>query len=382
MSRAQITPAATRADQPATDTPRQAAPTRAASPRVLIVIVSYRVTELTIDCLRSLEAELRAAPGFHVAVCENGTGGDAPRRLAAAVAENGWDAWCTVSEVFPNRGFCGGNNVVLREWLSRPEPPEFYILLNADTIVRPGAMGALAEFMDAHPTVGIAGSRCEDRDGSPQVSAFRFQTALSELERGMKLGIVTRMLRRWVVPQPIPAGPISTDWVSGASMIIRRRVLEQVGLLDEGYYTYFDDIDLCFRARRSGWDVWHLPASRVVHLGGQSTGVDQRNCRPKRVPPYYHLARRRFFLKSYGRLHAALVDAAFILGFATWRLRRLIQRKPDNDPPKLLWDSLVYSVFCTGFDVRDVPNPAANAMEPQRHRDTENAQRARDRELR
>lgn len=348
---------------------RATAEPRVASPRVLIVIVNYRVTDLTIDCLRSLEPELRAGPDLHVALCENGTGGDAAARLRTAIADHGWDAWCSLCEVFPNRGFCGGNNVVLRDWLTRPQPPEYFILLNADTVARPGALNSLVEFLDARPSVGIAGSRCEDPDGTPQVSAFRFQSALSELDRGMKLGAVTRLLRRWVVPQPIPNSPTPFDWVSGASMIIRRRVLEQVGLLDEGYYTYFDDMDLCFRARRAGWEVWYVPQSRVVHLGGQSTGVDQRHVRPKRVPPYYHLARRRFFLKSYGRLHAALADAAFILGFATWRLRRMIQRKPDTDPPRLLWDALVYSVFCTGFELRDVPNPAMTAPEPPTHTD-------------
>ena len=78
----------------------------------------------------------------------------------------------------------------------------------------------------------------------------------------------------------------------------------------------------------------------------------------KRRPDYWFQARRRFFLKNYGKLYTALADAAFLGGFALWRLRRRLQRKPDTDPPHMLVDSFRHSVFCTGFELRDVENPA------------------------
>lgn len=82
------------------------------------------------------------------------------------------------------------------------------------------------------------------------------------------------------------------------------------------------------------------------------------NQKPGRRPAYWFLARRRYFLKNFGAARTALADAAFLTGFALWRLRRRIQAKPDTDPPRMLWDSWRYSVFCTGFKVRAVPNPA------------------------
>jgi hypothetical protein len=94
----------------------------------------------------------------------------------------------------------------------------------------------------------------------------------------------------------------------------------------------------------------------VVHLEGASTGVVQK--KPKRMPRYWFQARRRFFLKNHGPVYAALADAAFIGGFATWRVRRRLQGKPDLDPPDLLADSIRNSVFMTGFEVVDVENPA------------------------
>jgi GT2 family glycosyltransferase len=146
------------------------------------------------------------------------------------------------------------------------------------------------------------------------------------------------------------------DWVSGASMIFRSTMLRSIGLLDEGLYTYFDDIDICLRAKRAGWQTWYVPESRVVHLEGASTGIVRRVI--KRRPEYWFQARRRFFLKNHGAVFTALADAAFLTGFALWRLRRVIQRKPDLDPPQMLGDAFRNSVFLTGFRVTEVANPA------------------------
>ena len=129
-------------------------------------------------------------------------------------------------------------------------------------------------------------------------------------------------------------------------------MLEQIGLLDEGLYTYFDDIDICLRARRAGWEVWYVPESKIIHLEGASTGIKGSTPeQPKRRPTYWFQARRRFFLKNHGKLYTALADAAFLGGYAIWRLRRLLQRKPDLDPKDFLADSFRNSVFRTGLRV-------------------------------
>jgi N-acetylglucosaminyl-diphospho-decaprenol L-rhamnosyltransferase len=135
-------------------------------------------------------------------------------------------------------------------------------------------------------------------------------------------------------------------------------MLEQIGLLDEGLYTYCDDADICLRAQRAGWETWYVPESRVVHLEGASTGIASHTKQPARRPPYWYQAHHRYFLKNYGALYTALVQAAFIVGYALWRVRRRIQRKPDNDPPYMLIDSIRYSIFCAGPKLRMVENPA------------------------
>jgi len=327
--------------------------------KLLVVILNYRVTDLTIECLKSIVPEIPRVSGVKVAVCENGTGGDAEQRLREAIAVNGWGPWVELTAISPNRGFTGGNNVIIRKAMESPDRPEYFLLLNADTLIRPGAFEFLVRFMDSHPQVGIAGSRIESPDGSPHGSPFRFPGIATELDRGLRLGIVSKLLPRWAITLPKTRDACQADWVGGTSMIIRREVIEAIGPLDEGLYTYFDDIDYCLNAKRAGWPTWFVPESKVMHLEGASTGITAKN---QKRPDYWFQARRRFFLKNHGALYAALADAVFLIGFALWRLRRRIQRMPDTDPPHMLMDSLRNSVFMTGFRVREVENPALRGL--------------------
>jgi N-acetylglucosaminyl-diphospho-decaprenol L-rhamnosyltransferase len=324
--------------------------------KLLTVIANYKVAHLTIDCLRALSEEIQRVPQTYVAVCENGTGDDSVQRIEKAIEENGWGSWCSLTAVSPNLGFTGGNNVILRPALQSADPPEYVLLLNADTVVRPNALKTLVDFMDQHPDAGIAASRLEDPDGTPQRSAFRFPSPLSEFEGNLKLGLISWLLQRWVVAPPIIDYAVETDWAAGASMIVRRKVFQDIGILDEGYYTYFEDVDLCFNARKVGWPIWYVPESRVVHLVGQSTGITVKV--PKRQPSYSFEARRRYFLKNHGPLYAAMADAGLIVGLALWKLRVALTGKPDNTAPFFLLDSIRHSVFLTGFRLKNVPNPA------------------------
>jgi N-acetylglucosaminyl-diphospho-decaprenol L-rhamnosyltransferase len=331
--------------------------------KVLVVIANYKVAHLTIDCLGALSEEVKLVPDMHVAVCENGTGDDSEQRIRKAIEDNNWQSWCSLMAVSPNLGFTGGNNVIIRPALRSADLPQYVLLLNADTIVRPNALRTLVDFMDEHPSAGIAASRLEDPDGTPQRSAFRFPSPLGEFEANLKLGIVSRLLRRWVVAPPVSNHTMETDWAAGVSMIIRREVLEDVGILDEGYYTHYEDLDLCFNARKAGWPTWYVPESRVVHLVGQSTGLTVKN--PKRQPSYAFGARRRYFLKNHGAIYAAMADVGAIAGLALWKLRVALTGKQDPTPPFMLQDSIRHSVFVTGFKLTDVPNPAMTSNSTQ-----------------
>jgi GT2 family glycosyltransferase len=324
--------------------------------KLLVVIVNYRVAHLTIDCLHSVATEIGSVPGIHVAVCENGTGDDSAERILKAIVDNGWAGWCSLTVINPNLGFTGGNNAILRPAMQSADPPQYFLLLNADTIVRPNAFKALVDFMDQHPNVGIAGCRLEEPDGTAQRSAFRFQSPASEFEGSLNFGPVSWLLKPWIVAPPVRDEAFETDWVSGACTIIRKEVFQDTGFLDEGYYTYFDDCDFCFNAHKKRWPTWYVPAARVVHLKGQSTGIKKKYTR--RLPPYYFDARRRYFLKNGGRVYAAMADAGQILGLALWRVRVLLTGREDPFAPNLLGDSIRHSVYMKGFALNEVHNPA------------------------
>lgn len=331
--------------------------------RLLIVLVNYNGSDLTIDCLRSLAPELAALPEASVVVCDNGSEPGEAERVAGAIGVLGLADRVTLRRVRRNQGFTGGNNVVIREALASHTPPEAVMLLNNDTLVREGAIRELVRFMEQNPSAGLRGSRLEHPDGESQRAARRFLTAASELESYARLGVVSKLLSRWLVAPPEPAGdsPSECGWIPGAALLIRAEVLEKVGLLDEGLYTYFDDVDYCLRARRAGWPTWYVPASRIVHLVGKTTGITALDERPKRRAAYWFDARRRYFLNNFGPARAALADLAAIAGLSLHKLRTALQRRPDPDPPHLLGDLVRHSVFLTGFRRRAVTNPLTGA---------------------
>ena len=337
--------------------------------RLLIVMVNYHGYDLTVDCLRSLREELDTLPDVHVGLCDNGSGEEEVQALVTAIEDLGLHRRVTLTPIYPNRGFTGGNNEVIRAALAEEDPPEAVLLLNNDTLVPTGAIQTLVEFLEQRHDVAVCGSRLEYPNGESQRAARRTLTLFSEFESYARVGVVSKLLSRWLVAPPERDEPHICGWVPGAALLVRREVFAQVGLLDEDLYTYFDDVDFCLRARRAGWPTWYVPASRIVHLVGQTTGITATGItatadRPSRRPSYWFWARRHYFLKNFGPLHATLADAAAIMGLCVWKLRCAVGKKHNTDPPHLLTDLVRHSVFCTGFRLRPVPNPTLTSTSP------------------
>jgi len=286
--------------------------------RVLVIIVNYKSAKLTLECIRSLESE-RAGLDLRVIVVENDSG-DADVLRHELVQEH-------VSLVVAERngGFAYGNNLGMRHAYESGFIPDYFHLLNPDTRAYPGAVKKLVEFLDAHPEAGLAGSSIENADGSDWPIAFRFPTLASEIDRGMDFGLITRVLDRWVVSRKMGKEPQPIDWVPGASLMLRREMVEAVGGLDEQYFLYYEETDFCLKARRAGYTCWYVPDSRIVHIAGQSTGVTRRDRKAVKTPAYWFESRRRYFAKNHGVAYAALTDMAFCLALGIGDLKRLIK---------------------------------------------------------
>ena len=128
-------------------------------------------------------------------------------------------------------------------------------------------------------------------------------------------------------------------------MKIRAAVLEAIGGLDEGYFLYFEETDFCLRARRAGFATWYVPQSRVMHVGGQSTEVTERNTAPKRLPGYWFDSRRRYFTKAFGIGHTMAIDLAVLAAYPLGWLKRLVLRQRDRSVPRYYRDFIRSSVL-------------------------------------
>lgn len=312
---------------------------------ILIAIVNYRTGGLVVDCLTSLAAEIEANPETRVVVVDNASGDCSCERIAMAIMQRGWSSWAKLVVSPVNGGFADGNNRAIAADMDAGASRDFVWLLNPDTLVRPGAIRILTEFMRAHPHAGIAGTLLDERDGTPWPYAFRFPTMLGEMERGARLGALSRLLRDHVIPLRMGDQPARVDWVSGASMLIRSTVFNEIGPMDSRYFLYYEETDFCLQARKAGWECWYVPGARVLHIAGQSTGLTGSQAVVRRMPPYWFESRRRYFVKNHGRLYAMAADILWMAGHAAWRLRRRLQSLADPDPPKLLKDFLRHSAL-------------------------------------
>jgi N-acetylglucosaminyl-diphospho-decaprenol L-rhamnosyltransferase len=308
---------------------------------VAVVIVTYKSAALTIASLVSLDSERKSQRlKLSVFVVDNASGDYS--QIVEAVGQAGWTDWVHPMLAPINGGFSYGNNLGIREAYKYGRP-NFIYLLNPDTLVRPQGLSMLLNFMKTHPDVGIAGSSFETEDLNLWPFAFRFPSIFSEFERGLRIGLVTRMLSRWTVPRIMEQVPQRTDWICGASMLIRPVVLSTVGCLDENFFLYYEETEFCYRALKAGFPTWYVPESRIMHIIGKSTNLDDESRVSRRLPSYWFESRTRYFVATHGVGVTALIDLAAVLSSALGIVRRKLQRRAST--PFYIRDLFSHSVL-------------------------------------
>jgi N-acetylglucosaminyl-diphospho-decaprenol L-rhamnosyltransferase len=252
-----------------------------------VIIVSYRCEDLLRDCLQSLRDHPPERP-MSVHVVDNASGDGTAEMAAREFPE------FTLTVNAENLGFSAANNVAIRAG----DAP-YVLALNPDTRVTDGALERLSELLDERSDVGIAGPRLELEDGSFDHAAKRsFPTPIGALGHftglGRREGAGGRLAqyRATELAEEI-AGPV--DAVNGAFMLMRRSALDQVGLFDEGYWMYMEDLDLCYRFKERGWIVWYEPSATVIHVKAGTSG-EHRSWRLNRA---FHYGMYRFYRDHY-----------------------------------------------------------------------------------
>lgn len=295
------------------------------SARVAVVIVNYRTPELTKSCLAALRAERAAFSNLTAMVVDGGSDDGSAQAIEKAVAADHSD-WVSLLALRVNGGFGWANNQAISLLLDRSNAPEFIHLLNPDAQIEKNAVLSLLSYLKSNPSVGAVGSQLLEPDGSLTGSAFSFPSVRGEFARGARTGVIDRLLK--VPPISIEASDSrEVDWATGASVMFRTEALRQVGLFDEGFFLYHEEIELMWRLRRAGWAIAFEPRSRVRHVGGASTGVHSRKSdRPvePRRPRYWYRSRTRFFALTRGRRTAVLAYLAWLIGYPIWALRRIL----------------------------------------------------------
>ncbi|MGR3701025.1 MAG: glycosyltransferase family 2 protein [Paracoccaceae bacterium] len=304
------------------------------APRLLTVLLNWRTAPMTLRAAKAGLAAMaevhRACPGARteMVIVDNDSGDGSFEMLRDAARDNGWTEGGAVRVIQSghNGGFGAGNNVGIRTGMSDGEPPDVVYLLNSDAFPEPGALVALLEALEAEAGAGIAGSFIYGEDDVPHETAFRFPTFLSEFEESAATGPISKILSRWRVPLAIPQVTTRVDWLAGASMMIRREVLDRIGLFDETFFLYYEETDLCHRAARAGFGTVYVPGSRVMHIGSVSTGMKSWD----QVPEYWFDSRLHYFTKTYGAGYALLCSLAHVCGAGVQMLRRPAKRRKDK----------------------------------------------------
>ena len=229
--------------------------------KLSVIIVSFNSAVYLYDCLESL-IKNPPATKFEIVVVDNASGD----RSTSIVKESFPDI--RLIENKKNLGFAKANNIAIRETDS-----SYILLLNSDCRVYEKSLDIMIDFLEKNKDAGIEGPRIINSDGSVQYSCRRFPSFFDAGMHSILENILpdNRFSRRYKLVDIKRDSALEVDWVSGSCMLIRRAALDKTGLLDERYFMYVEDTDICYRMWKKGWKVYYNPDAQILHHIGGST---------------------------------------------------------------------------------------------------------------
>jgi N-acetylglucosaminyl-diphospho-decaprenol L-rhamnosyltransferase len=293
-------------------------------PPLSVVIVTFRSAATLPGALNALKRE--APPGTELLVVENG--GDAS---IEAVARAVWPT-AAITLNPRNRGFAAGVNQGLRQASSQR-----VLLLNPDAELEPGAIEHLREALERLPDAGIVASRLLDADGRPVLSSYPFLTPFAVAWRHFQLARVLPDLLygpyRRLTLAPSATAPVRVDWAQGACWLIRREMLDDIGLLDEAFFLYAEEVDLARRAAQAGWHTYLVPTASARHAEGSSSS----QVVPLKLASHY-ISKVVYFGKHHGVAEQAAVRAILLLDLGlrmAYRAVGVVRGRPSDARQRL-----------------------------------------------
>lgn len=300
--------------------------------KLLVIVINYRTPQLTIDCLASLAPQIGDLPETGVVVVDNASGDDSANLLRQAIAKNNWDSWVTLKTSTKNLGFAGGNNMAMDTLLDHQET-QYVLLLNNDTIVGKDVLKHCYEKMASDPSIAVMSCMVLNSDQTVQNVARRLPSPPRMIAGSFGLP--------WLWPKAFAWADLDdltwdrrtverdVEWIGGAFMFIRRRVIDKIGGLDTMFFFYGEDVEFCHRARRHGWKVWYDPRVSIVHLGGASSAPGKLD--PNQRDSLTWQARYLMQRRCYG-LWAEILLRAVDISSSGLRYLRLLLVGRKNSP--------------------------------------------------
>lgn len=308
--------------------------------KLFCVILNYKTPDMTFEAATALARALDHVPGSRFVIVDNDSQDGSYESLQKAVEGSSFRDRCQVLASGHNGGFGAGNNFAVRQNLHGDDPADCYLLLNSDAVPAELAIKRMYDFMLTHSDAGICGAYIHGPDGTPHHSAFRFPGIISEFEEQAHTGLISKLLAGHIVALDIPDHTVEVPWVVGACMMIRRETFERIGLFDETFFLYFEETDLCRRARQAGYSIYFVREAEVSHVGSASTGL-KRLDRP--MPLYWFESRKHYFTTHHGPGYALVADLAWLAGRGLRGLRYLIEGRVDLRRPRVTRDFIRFN---------------------------------------
>jgi N-acetylglucosaminyl-diphospho-decaprenol L-rhamnosyltransferase len=281
--------------------PNAAACVPGAVTELSVSVVSYRTLALLRRCLSALERD-RADVDLDVTVVDNASGDGSAEMVGAAFP------WVRLIRNERNVGFGAAHNQAMRVASGR-----HLLVLNSDATPGAGALRALVDFLDAHPSVAVAGPMLRLVDGSVQPSRRRFPTIatlLFESTQIQRFWPHNAVLRHYYMADRSDDEPQEVDWLVGACLCVRAQAAAEVGLFDERFFMYSEELDWCRRFRAAGWRIAYVPQAQVVHMEGASTGQNLA-ARDR----FFQTSKLQYAAKWHGRGVARLLRAYVVFEY-------------------------------------------------------------------
>lgn len=251
-----------------------------------IVIVNYNVKDLLKKCLESIfkyEKDIE----FEVIVVDNNSKDHSPEMLKRDFPQ------VKLIENNRNLGFSRACNQGIKESRGR-----YILLLNPDTELTPGGLKKMIDFMDSNPDVGICGPKMMDKEGKLQFSCRSFPSYLTAISSSQS--ILNRIFpdnflsQKYLLKEKNHSQIMEVDWVSGSSLLAKRKMFEKIGLLDQRFYMYVEDVDLCYRAKKFGFSVFYFPPIVIIHHIGKSTQKKKLSMLVEHHKSMYYFYRKHY----------------------------------------------------------------------------------------